>query len=201
MGYWDSRDGSGVGEQRGVTRGARPFHDADGALTAFGDDDDRRRLTPEGGDVHVDRHVRRQRVGAEAGLETELGRDGPERGGLGGEDLDRGGWAGQHRPRLVCEIGLGVVRLRELDVEVGRRRRGSRRGDHGHARGADRRRAVGALVEVERGAADRYDSAYGVIGAFIAIMLWAYYASTVLFFGAEFVRTISEEERLAKASK
>lgn len=40
---------------------------------------------------------------------------------------------------------------------------------------------------------DRYDSAYGVIGAFIAIMLWAYYAATVLFFGAEFVHTISHE--------
>jgi membrane protein len=42
---------------------------------------------------------------------------------------------------------------------------------------------------------DRYDSAYGVIGAFIAIMLWAYYAATVLFFGAEFVQTISAEDR------
>ncbi len=42
---------------------------------------------------------------------------------------------------------------------------------------------------------DRYDSAYGVIGAFIAIMLWAYYAATVLFLGAEFVQTISAEER------
>jgi membrane protein len=40
---------------------------------------------------------------------------------------------------------------------------------------------------------DRYSSAYGVIGAFIAIMLWAYYAATVLFFGAEFVHTISSE--------
>lgn len=40
---------------------------------------------------------------------------------------------------------------------------------------------------------DRYDSAYGVIGAFIAIMLWAYYAATVLFFGAEFVHTISND--------
>jgi uncharacterized BrkB/YihY/UPF0761 family membrane protein len=27
-------------------------------------------------------------------------------------------------------------------------------------------------------------------------MLWAYYASTVLFFGTEFVRMISEEEKL-----
>ena len=46
--------------------------------------------------------------------------------------------------------------------------------------------------------ADRYDSAYGVIGAFIAIMLWAYYASTVLFFGAEFVQTISNEHSKGK---
>lgn len=41
---------------------------------------------------------------------------------------------------------------------------------------------------------DRYDSAYGVIGAFIAIMLWAYYAAVVLFFGAEFVHTISQRD-------
>jgi membrane protein len=40
---------------------------------------------------------------------------------------------------------------------------------------------------------DRYSSAYGVIGAFIAIMLWAYYAALVMFFGAEFVHTISKE--------
>lgn len=40
---------------------------------------------------------------------------------------------------------------------------------------------------------DRYSSAYGVIGAFIAIMLWAYYAATVLFIGAEFVHTISND--------
>ncbi len=34
-------------------------------------------------------------------------------------------------------------------------------------------------------------SAYGLVGSFIAIMLWFYYASAVLFLGAEFVRTIS----------
>jgi membrane protein len=45
---------------------------------------------------------------------------------------------------------------------------------------------------------DRYDSAYGVIGAFIAIMLWAYYAATVLFFGAEFVHTISSDHAAGK---
>jgi membrane protein len=46
---------------------------------------------------------------------------------------------------------------------------------------------------------DRYDSAYGVIGTFIAIMLWAYYASSVLFFGAEFVKTISEDDAKGKS--
>jgi membrane protein len=31
-------------------------------------------------------------------------------------------------------------------------------------------------------------SAYGVIGSFLAIMLWMYYAMLVVFFGAEFIR-------------
>jgi membrane protein len=38
--------------------------------------------------------------------------------------------------------------------------------------------------------ADRY-SAYGVVGAFIALMLWMYYASAVVLLGGEFVRAIS----------
>jgi membrane protein len=33
-------------------------------------------------------------------------------------------------------------------------------------------------------------SVYGVVGAFIAIMLWVYYAAATLFFAAEFVRVI-----------
>ncbi len=41
-----------------------------------------------------------------------------------------------------------------------------------------------------------YD-AYGVIGSFIAIMLWFYYAWTVLFFGAEFVQ-VTHRLRLAR---
>jgi membrane protein len=45
---------------------------------------------------------------------------------------------------------------------------------------------------------DRYNSAYGVIGAFIAIMLWAYYAALVMFFGAEFVHTISSESEISR---
>lgn len=36
-------------------------------------------------------------------------------------------------------------------------------------------------------------SAYGVLGAFLAIMLWAYYAMCVIFFGAEFTQVISEQ--------
>jgi membrane protein len=41
-----------------------------------------------------------------------------------------------------------------------------------------------------------YD-AYGVIGSFIAIMLWFYYAWTVLFFGAEFVQ-VTHRMRVAR---
>ena len=40
-----------------------------------------------------------------------------------------------------------------------------------------------------------YPSAYGIIGSFIAVMLWAFYASVVLLFGAEYVRVLREEAR------
>ena len=36
----------------------------------------------------------------------------------------------------------------------------------------------------------RLSSAYGNIGAFIALLLWVYYAAPVIFFGAEYVQTI-----------
>lgn len=36
----------------------------------------------------------------------------------------------------------------------------------------------------------RYTSAYGAIGSFIAILLWCYYAISILFFGAEYVQAI-----------
>ena len=42
-----------------------------------------------------------------------------------------------------------------------------------------------------------YPSAYGVVGSFLAVMLWAYYASLVILFGAEYVRVINEEAREA----
>ena len=35
----------------------------------------------------------------------------------------------------------------------------------------------------------RYTSAYGVVGAFLAIMLWTYYAATIIFLGAEYIQT------------
>jgi membrane protein len=40
-----------------------------------------------------------------------------------------------------------------------------------------------------------YPTAYGVIGSFIAIMLWAYYAMIVVFLGAEYTRVVREENR------
>jgi membrane protein len=43
-----------------------------------------------------------------------------------------------------------------------------------------------------------YPSAYGIIGSFIAVMLWAYYASLVIIFGAEYVRVVCEEEECAR---
>jgi membrane protein len=36
-------------------------------------------------------------------------------------------------------------------------------------------------------------SAYGVLGALMGVMIWFYFASIVVFFGAEFVRALSEE--------
>ena len=43
-----------------------------------------------------------------------------------------------------------------------------------------------------------YPSAYGIIGSFIAVMLWAYYVALVVLFGAEYVRVISEERHEQK---
>ncbi len=40
---------------------------------------------------------------------------------------------------------------------------------------------------------DKYN-AYGVIGSFIAVMLWMYYACATLFLGAEFVQVLQQRE-------
>lgn len=46
---------------------------------------------------------------------------------------------------------------------------------------------------------DKYN-AYGVIGSFIAVMLWMYYACAALFLGAEFVQVIQQRD-LERGSK
>ena len=46
-----------------------------------------------------------------------------------------------------------------------------------------------------------YPDAYGVVGSFLAVMLWAYYASLVILFGAEYVRVLEEESREAKQKR
>jgi membrane protein len=46
-----------------------------------------------------------------------------------------------------------------------------------------------------------YPSAYGVVGSFLAVMLWAYYASLVILLGAEYVRVITEESREAQQTR
>ncbi|MEX0611775.1 MAG: YihY/virulence factor BrkB family protein [Pirellulales bacterium] len=38
-----------------------------------------------------------------------------------------------------------------------------------------------------------YPTAYGVIGSFLAVMLWAYYGALVILIGAEYVRVLREE--------
>lgn len=38
-----------------------------------------------------------------------------------------------------------------------------------------------------------YQDAYGIIGSFLVVMLWTYYGSMVLLFGAEYVRATREE--------
>lgn len=46
---------------------------------------------------------------------------------------------------------------------------------------------------------DKYN-AYGVVGSFIAVMLWMYYACSALFLGAEFVQEIQKRRFAAAAS-
>jgi membrane protein len=40
----------------------------------------------------------------------------------------------------------------------------------------------------------RYTSAYGVIGSFIAILLWCYYGMSIIFFGAEYVQILQQRK-------
>jgi membrane protein len=41
----------------------------------------------------------------------------------------------------------------------------------------------------------KYTTAYGAIGSFIALLLWFYWGVTILFFGAEYVKVLSQRHR------
>jgi membrane protein len=41
-------------------------------------------------------------------------------------------------------------------------------------------------------ARSRYTSAYGVIGAFLAVLVWCYYAVTIVLLGAEYIQVLRE---------
>jgi membrane protein len=43
----------------------------------------------------------------------------------------------------------------------------------------------------------KYTNAYGVIGSFLAIMLWVYYASTILLLGCEYVQVVGRRHEAA----
>jgi membrane protein len=52
--------------------------------------------------------------------------------------------------------------------------------------------AVGRSVLLSLVVGNQY-SAYGIVGAMMGVMFWFYYASAVVFLGAEFVRALSQE--------
>lgn len=41
----------------------------------------------------------------------------------------------------------------------------------------------------------KYTTAYGAIGSFIALLLWAYWGVSIIFFGAEYAQVLSEDRR------
>ena len=46
----------------------------------------------------------------------------------------------------------------------------------------------------------KYTSAYGVVGAFLAILLWCYYAVTIILLGAEYIHVVRARKRKARAT-
>ena len=67
------------------------------------------------------------------------------------------------------------------------------------ARGPGRRSAggrnLGRRPATLNPAGDRQElTAYGVVGSFVAIMIWFYYISATIFLGAEFVRAVSQRD-------
>jgi membrane protein len=47
----------------------------------------------------------------------------------------------------------------------------------------------------------KYTSAYGVVGAFLAILLWCYYAVTIILLGAEYIHVIRARKRKSRAAR
>jgi membrane protein len=47
----------------------------------------------------------------------------------------------------------------------------------------------------------KYTSAYGVVGAFLAILLWCYYAVTIILLGAEYIHVIRARKRKTRAHR
>ncbi len=47
----------------------------------------------------------------------------------------------------------------------------------------------------------KYTTAYGAIGSFIAMLLWAYWGVSIIFFGAEYAQVLSEEHRKTLSSE
>jgi membrane protein len=59
---------------------------------------------------------------------------------------------------------------------------------------------VGRLVLAMFVIGQRYESAYGVIGSFMAVMLWCYYGAAVMFLGAEYTQALGAECDSTKAT-
>jgi len=47
----------------------------------------------------------------------------------------------------------------------------------------------------------KYTSAYGVVGAFLAILLWCYYAVTIILLGAEYIHVVRARKRKWRAGR
>jgi membrane protein len=58
---------------------------------------------------------------------------------------------------------------------------------------------IGRLVLATFVIGQEYSSAYGVIGSFLAIMLWCYYVIAVLFLGAEYAQAMGAERKMHEA--
>ena len=49
---------------------------------------------------------------------------------------------------------------------------------------------VGRVVLANVLIGTRYSNAYGAVGSFLAVMLWLYYVSLLLFLGAEYIQVV-----------